>query len=124
MAIERARVRHKHILLADDEPGVRGAIRMLLGVDEHTVVEAADGPEALDLFTHDRFDLVITDYEMPRLKGNEVAVRIKRLSPSQPIIMITAYIEKLGDAQNPVDVILPKPFSFSDLRQAIAQLLS
>ncbi len=124
MAIERAKVCHKHILLADDEAGVRGAIKLLLGIDEHTVVEASDGPEALDLFARDRFDLVITDYEMPKLKGNELAVRIKRLSPSQPIIMITAYTEKLGDAQNPVDAILPKPFNFADLRQAIAQLLS
>jgi len=46
------------------------------------------------------------------------------VSPSQPIIMITAYPECLGNAENPVDAILNKPFQFDDLRRAIAQLLS
>jgi beta-mannanase len=38
--------------------------------------------------------------------------------------MITAYAERLGNAENPVDAILNKPFAFNDLRRAIAQLLS
>ncbi len=118
------RILHKRILLADDEPGVRGAIKLLLGIDQHTVVEAANGPEALALYEGDRFDLVITDYEMPEIKGNELAARIKSLLPSQPIIMITAYAEKVDGINNPVDVVLHKPFDFAELRQAIAHLLS
>lgn len=123
MVMERAKVRHKRILLADDEPDVREAIKLLLGVDEHTVVGAADGAEALDLFARQQFDLVITDYEMPKLNGDALAFNIKRLSPAQPIIMITAYPGKLDAAQSPADVVLSKPFEFADLRRAIARLL-
>jgi CheY-like chemotaxis protein len=114
----------KRILLADDQQSVREAISLLLSLDEHTVVEAVNGAEALDLFRGDQFDLVITDFEMPKMKGNELAARIKQLSPAQPILMITAYAEKLGGSDNPVDALLNKPFQLQDLRQTMARLLS
>ena len=114
----------KRILLADDQPSVREAISLLLSLDEHEVVEAADGVEALDLFRRGHFDLVITDFDMPNMKGNELAASIKRVSPSQPILMITAYATQLGESDNPVDAILSKPFQLRDLRQAMARLLS
>ena len=116
-------IRGKRILLVDDESSVRGAFRMMLEIDEHTITEANNGAEALDLFTKGQFDLVITDFEMPVMKGNELAIRIKRLAPARPILMITAYGKELGDSENPVDAILNKPFTFDDLRQAIAKLL-
>jgi CheY-like chemotaxis protein len=114
----------KRILLADDQQSVREAISLLLSLEEHEVTEAADGAEALELFMRGQFDLVITDFEMPNMKGDELAVRIKRVSPSQPILMITAYPEQLGDAHNPVDAMLNKPFQLQDLRQIMAKLLS
>jgi two-component system cell cycle sensor histidine kinase/response regulator CckA len=113
----------KRILLADDQQGVREAVKFLLMVDNHTVVEARNGREALELFSQDRFDLVITDYAMPEMAGNELAVRIKRLVPGQPILMITAYAAELGQSDNPVDAMLNKPFSFDELRQALVRLL-
>jgi CheY-like chemotaxis protein len=113
----------KRILLADDESSVRGAFRMMLEMDDHTVTEAKDGAEALDWFTRDRFDLVMTDFEMPIMKGNELAVRIKRMAPAQPILMVTAHAKELGDSGNPVDTILNKPFTMEDLRRAIAKTL-
>jgi CheY-like chemotaxis protein len=113
----------KRILLVDDEPSVRGAFRMMLEIDDHTVTEASNGAEALDLFTKGQFDLVTTDFDMPVMKGNALAVRIKKLAPNQPILMITAYEKKLGDSENPVDSILNKPFTLDNLRGAIAKLL-
>ena len=123
-AMKRSPPLRKRILLADDQPSVRQAISLLLSLDQHTVIEAANGAEALDLFMPDHFDLVITDFEMPIMKGNELAAKIKHLSPAQPILMITAYAQQLGDSANPVDAILNKPFHFEDLRQAMARLLS
>lgn len=113
----------KRILLADDQQGVRDAIRFLLAVDEHIVVEATNGREAFEAFSREQFDLVITDYSMPLMAGNELAVKIKSVAPNQPILMITAYAEQLGNALNPVDAILNKPFSFEELRRAIARLV-
>jgi CheY-like chemotaxis protein len=116
-------IRGKRILLVDDESSVRGAFRMMLEIDEHTVTEANNGAEALDLFTKGQFDLVITDFEMPVMKGNELAIRIKRLAPARPILMITAYEKELGDSENPVDAILNKPFTLDQLSRAITKLL-
>jgi CheY-like chemotaxis protein len=119
----RARALRKRILLVDDQQTVREAIMLVLGLDGHTVIEAENGAAALELFMRDRFDLVITDFEMPVMKGNELAVRIKKLSPSQPVLMMTAYTERFRDSDNPVDGILGKPFDFKDLRQVMAELL-
>ena len=120
---EPGKVLRKRILLADDQQEVREVTKLMLGIDEHIVTEAASGREALDLFTPDRFDLVITDYVMPLMKGDELARNIKRLAPSEPILMITGSAEELGGVRGSVDAILNKPFGFKDLRQAVAQLL-
>jgi CheY-like chemotaxis protein len=117
-------IRKKRILLVDDQPGVRGSFRMLLELDDHIVTEASNGAEALDLFAKGKFDLVTTDFEMPVMKGNELSVRIKKLAPHQPILMVTAHEKELGDSENPVDGILSKPFTLANLRGAIAALLS
>ena len=95
----------------------------MLGLDEHVVTEAASGREALDLFRPGRFDLVITDYVMPLMKGDELARNIKRLEPSEPVLMITASAGEFGCIPASVDAVLQKPFGFEDLRQAVAQLL-
>ena len=124
MAMKQDIIRGKRILLVDDQPSVRGSVRMMLEIDDHIVTEANNGAEALDLFTQGQFDLVATDVEMPVMKGNELAVRIKQLAPKQPILMITGYGNEVGDSENPVDRILNKPFTLDDLRRAIAQLLS
>ena len=121
--MEQNIIRGKRILLVDDESGVRGAFRRMLEIDGHIVAEADNGAEALDLFTKGQFDLVTTDLEMPVMKGNELAVRIKNLAPKQPILMITAYGKELVDSVNPVDSILSKPFTMDNLREAIAKLL-
>lgn len=118
------RVLGKRILLADDQQGVRAAIKFLLQVDEHQVTEAVNGKEALELFRHQPFDLVITDYAMPELRGNELAAIIKQEAPHQPILMITAYSLEIGEHKPSVDAVLNKPFSFIDLRTTISKLLS
>ena len=74
--MEQSIIRGKRILLVDDEPSIRGCFRMMLEIDDHTVTEANNGAEALELFTKDQFDLVTTDFEMPVMKGDELAVRI------------------------------------------------
>lgn len=123
--MEAQLIQSKRILLADDEPSVRAAIRLMLNLDEHAVTEASDGKEALRLFQGGEFDVVITDYAMPEMMGDELAARIRSLSPSQPIIMITAHagmVRAEGTALSCVDVLLSKPCSLTDLRQALLKV--
>ena len=114
----------RRILLVDDEQGVRQTISLLLRIDNHTVSTAADAAEALDLFKGDRFDLVITDFDMPGMHGSELAARIKRQSPLQPILMITACPQKVPAVDNAVDALLEKPFLLADLRGVITTLFN
>jgi CheY-like chemotaxis protein len=113
----------KRILITEDDDSVRQTLRLLLVADGCAVTEARTGEEALDRLKRERFDLVITDFEMPGLSGSELAVIIKRQLPAQPILMITAYVERLGNCNNPVDAVLAKPFGIQDLRAAMAGLL-
>ena len=120
---EPDKVPRKRILLADDQQDVREMTKLMLDMDDHIVMEAGNGQEALDLFMADQFDLVITDYVMPVMKGDELARNIKRLAPAEPILMITGSAGEIGSTQMSVDAVLNKPFGFDDLRQAVAQLL-
>jgi CheY-like chemotaxis protein len=86
------------------------------------VTEASNGREALERFREGRFDLVITDYSMPEMRGDELAANVKHLAPSQPVLMLSGTAELLGGLGMPADAFLGKPFTLVDLREAIARL--
>lgn len=113
----------KRILLVDDEGLLRDALRLLLMQVGYKVVEANNGAEALGLFARERFDLVMTDYEMPFLKGNELATRIRRMAPRQPILMMTGFGHSASE-DNPVDAVISKPLDFERLRMLMEYLLN
>ena len=121
---ELNRIVGKRILLVEDDRGAREAIKLLLSIDRHTVVEATEGLGAIELLKSQPFDLAILDYFMPGMRGSELALHIRQIAPSLPMIMITAYLEKLAEADKPVDAVIGKPFAIEDLRRAIAKLLS
>ena len=112
----------RHILLADDDADVRSTLKLVLDMDQHSVVEARDGLEALELFNSTRFDLVITDYVMPGMRGDELAATIKQQHPKLPVIMITANADLLPNPVPGVDLLLPKPFQIIELRKAIRKV--
>lgn len=120
---EPVKVRGKRVLIVEDEEPLRACLRMILELEGYQITEAGNGAEALNLFNIGEFDLVITDFEMPMMKGNELAASIKRLAPSLPILMITASEMARGEVDNPVDAFLNKPLTVPDLRCTIAKLL-
>jgi CheY-like chemotaxis protein len=112
----------RKILVVDDEPFVCDAVRMMLAFDGHAVETASSGKEALVMFEKGKYDLVITDYAMPNMKGDELAATIKARAPGQPVVMITAYAEMLkasGVPMTGVDHVISKPFLLEHLRAAI-----
>jgi CheY-like chemotaxis protein len=123
LSAEQVEVRGKRILLVEDEEPLRACLRMMLEFAGHQVTEANNGAEGLNLFSIGEYDLVITDFEMPVMGGNRLAIGIKLLAPSLPILMITASEKARRDARNPVDALLNKPFAVTDLFCALQKLL-
>jgi CheY-like chemotaxis protein len=114
------------ILVVDDEAIIRQSIRMLLEHDGHQVWMVESGDEALKLLAQRTFDLIITDFPMPGMHGDQLVAHIRQLAPTQPIIMATAYVEEyriFGQASARVDALLLKPFSLNELRDAIERVL-
>jgi len=116
-----------HILVVDDEPLVCDAVRLMLNFDGHKVETANSGKEALEKFKKGKYDLVITDFSMPVMKGDELATTIKSIDPTQPVVMITAYAEMIQSSGNPlggVDCMISKPFMLESLREAIKKAMA
>ena len=114
----------KHILIVDDEPLVCRSVQILLEAEGYIVEQAQNAAEALAMFEPNKFDMVFTDYIMPEMKGDKLAAAIKRISPKQPIVMITAFPEKLQSSDCPlggVDCFICKPFDLNNLQTAIAR---
>ena len=76
----------RRILVVDDECLVRDSLRMVLEFTGHSVEVTANGEEALALLQKSFFDLIITDYEMPGMKGDQLAAVIKARYPNWPCL--------------------------------------
>lgn len=113
------------VLVVDDEPAVRRAIRLLLESSGYAVCDVDSGDAALERLADRGFDLVITDQHMPGMDGWQLADRIRQRLPTQPIIMATALIDKctISEASQNVDAFLLKPFSPPQLQEVIDQAL-
>ena len=111
--------------MVDDEPLVCLSLKMLLGSDGHRVVTANSAEEGWAFLCGGGFDLVISDYAMPLVKGDQLASRIKKRWPDQPVMLITVYAEIFESGSNHTscaDVCVSKPFRLEDLRDAITRI--
>lgn len=102
------------ILVVDDESRMRKLVKDFLVRQGYTVLEAADGVEAMDLFYEDKeIGLIILDVMMPRMDGWQVCREI-RMHSKVPIIMLTARSEERDELQGfelGIDEYISKPFS-------------
>lgn len=119
---------HSRILLIEDHDLIRRLLRDTLELAGHTVIEARNGVEGLDLFRQAGADLVITDIVMPHKGGLDVVTALREQLPPVPIIAISG----AGDsAEDYLDLayrmgamkVLLKPFSPAVLLAAIDELL-
>ena len=112
----------KKILVVDDEPLVCDAVKMLLEFNGYEVITASNGSEALALLEQGGFYVVVTDYKMPGMNGDELALALKARRPGQPVVMLTAHAEMIKTTAVPlagVDQLVSKPFQLADLQDAI-----
>ncbi|HEY0164755.1 MAG TPA: response regulator, partial [Sphingomicrobium sp.] len=108
------------VLVIDDDPDVRAFIVASLDEQGYRVREASDGRKGLKAFRDERPDLVILDFIMPGLSGAEVAKKILREVPGQPILFVSGYSETEAVRQAAPDApLLTKPFRADALDKAV-----
>lgn len=114
------------ILIVDDEPDMRLAVRNVLKLRGYEISEAGDGPSALDLARETRPDLVLLDMRLPGMDGIEVLAGLKKIDDTVPVVMITGY----GHIQSAVDVMklgaseyLQKPFENAQLVETVKRFV-
>jgi two-component system OmpR family response regulator len=114
----------RRILVVDDEPDVANVVELMLRFDGHDVQVITSGKQALMLLAQIPFDIVILDYVMPDMKGDELAALIKQTRPQQMVIMLSAHADLINTSEMKVagvDFFLSKPFLLEDLRTALLQ---
>jgi CheY-like chemotaxis protein len=99
-----------NILLVDDNRDGLLVRRALLEEIGCCVQIAVNGEEGLKLFQAGKFDVVVTDYRMPRMDGGELIQRIRALDPKARIILLSGFAEQLGltEQNTGADAVLAK----------------
>jgi DNA-binding response OmpR family regulator len=114
------------ILVAEDDKNIRIGLVDTLESEGYKVVAAADGVEALALFSQGGLDLVVLDIMMPRKSGYDVCREIRAKDLNIPIIILTAKgeeIDKVVGLQLGADDYVTKPFGVHELLARIAAVL-
>jgi len=116
------------ILIAEDEPDLRGLVCRALALDGHDVVATADGAEALDrLGPGHGFDLLLTDIQMPVMDGIALALAAARDHPGLTILLMTGYAhqrERASGLDALIHDVITKPMALNDLRSRVADALA
>lgn len=116
----------KRILIVDDNKMGLSARRAVLEAVGHTVTTAMSGTEALQLFDAGSFDLVVTDFKMPKMTGVELIAELRQRAPQLPIVLISGFTDTLGlsEANTLADIVLQKNASeVGQLVRAVTKLL-
>jgi CheY-like chemotaxis protein len=110
------------VLCIDDNQDVLECERAFLESFGYTVLTAPSGGEGLELAAIHSVDVVILDYFMPAMNGQEVAIEMRRLRPQAPIILLTEGLGVPEQALNLVDALVAKDRLASQLLPTIAHL--
>ncbi|MGA3115424.1 MAG: PAS domain S-box protein [Syntrophobacteraceae bacterium] len=117
----------ERILLVDDEPAVMEMGTILLEHLGYNVTSQTDSVKALEVFrsSPDEFDLVITDYTMPKLRGLDFAMEVLRIRPDMPIVLCTGFSEKITpDSVKELGVeLLLKPYGVRQISEMVRKIL-
>ncbi len=113
------------VLYVEDEPKLRERIVIVLSMRFERVISAANGKEALDLFSRERPDIVVSDIQMPVMDGLEMTRRIRDIAPETPVILGTAFTETnylLKAIELGVSAYVRKPLDCRQLVETISRV--
>ncbi|MBK9989249.1 MAG: response regulator transcription factor [Verrucomicrobia bacterium] len=112
----------RKVLIVEDDPAIREALEEAVMQDGHAAICAADGGEAVRIFSGGAFDLVLLDIMLPVMSGYDVCRKIREKNRAVPIIMLTAKgeeIDKVLGLELGADDYVTKPFG---LREILARI--
>ncbi len=114
------------ILVVDDEPLIRESLYEILRIEGYRVQMAQSGKEALELIAKTDFDVVLTDFKLPKMSGMDLLEVIKKESPLTEVIMITGY----GSIETAVEAMkkgardyITKPINDSEIKIIIQKTI-
>lgn len=98
------------ILLVDDNRQGLCARKSVLEELGYEITVASSADEALEQFAQQKFDLLITDYKMPRMNGMELIKRVRTQNPALPIILLSGFVDTLGLSEETTgaDIVIQK----------------
>ncbi len=116
------------ILVADDDPGIRLAVKDFLELSGYAVITASNGSEALELVETYHPHLLVSDIKMPKATGYELVLQVRQRPEFRllPVIFLTersSTQERIRGYQVGCDAYLPKPFEMEELKAVIRNLL-
>lgn len=117
---------HGCILLVDDNVDGSNARRTVLEELGHKISVSSSGADALDKFSKQKYDLVVTDYRMPRMDGVELIGRLRAQQPGIPIVLVSGFVDTLGlnEASTGADAVIQKSANeVTHLVRAVNRLL-
>ena len=110
----------------DDNANGLAARKSVLEELGYRIATSTSGADALEQFASHKFDLVITDYKMPRMDGLELISRLRKYTPDLPIVLVSGYVDTLGlnEASTGADVVIQKSANeVSHLLRSVNRLL-
>jgi two-component system chemotaxis response regulator CheY len=116
----------QHILVVDDDPSIRDLNTELLQRCGYHVDAARDGVEALMAIQAGNYDLLVTDYNMPKLNGVELIKKLHAARLMLPVIMVTGEYPQTELDRHPefqIDACLLKPYNFDELLAVVKNVL-
>jgi PAS domain S-box-containing protein len=118
---------HETVLVVEDEDDVRSYSLECLQELGFSVLQAQDGPSALQLVaTHPEISLLFTDVGLPQMNGRQLVEEVRRLRPELPVLFATGYAQDLMLQQGMLDPnaeLLTKPFNRTQLAERVHSLL-
>jgi DNA-binding response OmpR family regulator len=114
----------KRILLVDDERSIRESLSKILGAENHEVVLAENGQEAIEKYGAKRIDLLILDLNMPVKNGWDTLEWLAEVNPLLPVMIITGRPNQRALAETAgADALMEKPLDVPLLLKTVRELL-
>src|SRR5581483_11631756 len=95
----------KIILCVDDNEQELSVLKFMLATNGYRVVSASNGPDAIGIFADTTVDLVLSDYGMPQMSGDQLVNRLKQIASHVPMILL-GDPQKMGDTLHGADALL------------------